>query len=75
MIIEFEFKNYKSFKNETLFSMEATNINDKNSNIYQNDFGEEIDINFIDDDDIVGYINKNDPDAEKTLDQWRDERD
>jgi AAA15 family ATPase/GTPase len=28
MLIEFEFKNYKSFKNETLFSMEAANIND-----------------------------------------------
>ena len=28
MLIEFEFENYKSFKNKTTFSMEAVNIDD-----------------------------------------------
>jgi hypothetical protein len=47
----------------------------KNSNVYQNNFGEEIDIDIINDDDIVEYVSKDTSDVEKILDQWRDERD
>ena len=38
MLIEFEFNNYKSFKNNTIFSMEATNIDDLTSHIIENKY-------------------------------------
>ena len=38
MLIEFEFSNYKSFKNNTLFSMEATNIDDLKSHLIDNKY-------------------------------------
>lgn len=38
MLIEFEFENYKSFKNRTFFSMEATKIDDLKEHLIDNQY-------------------------------------
>jgi len=38
MLIDFEFKNFKSFKNNTYFSMESSNINGLNEHLIDNKF-------------------------------------
>lgn len=43
MLKEVRIKNYKSFKNEILFSMEADkNVSELKSHLYENDFGDQI---------------------------------